>query len=131
MFQKISEPVARRTNGRAVLSSDEPIRWLSRPDPPRPAANVRRARRRLPRRLVYGARAVAANALVYTLVYVFLTLGGGAPSTSDPFLAIPKPVYYAYDRFILAAGVAQPLARPPGGLIAFATYQGTFLIFNR
>ena len=74
-----------------------------------------------PRRLKFGALAVAISAALYTLVYVFLTIGGGAPSSFKPFLAIPVDLYYSYDRFIvapsmfgcwiLAAGVAQLLSR--------------------
>ncbi len=82
-----------------------------------------------PRRLKFGALALAINALLYTLVYVFLTMGGGAPSSLTPWLNIPADVYYAYNRFILApsmfgcwilaAGVAQLLSRLFSG-------EGTF-----
>lgn len=77
------------------------------------------------RRLGLGAKALALNAFLYTLVYVFLTIGKGAPSVFTPFLAIPKETYYHYNRFMLApsmflawiaaAGVAQLLSRPLGG----------------
>jgi len=73
------------------------------------------------RRLKFGLLALSINALLYTLVYVFLSLGGGAPSSFAPWLAIPSEVYYQYNRFflapsmfgcwILAAGVAQLLSR--------------------
>jgi hypothetical protein len=73
------------------------------------------------RRLRYGLLALSLNALLYTLVYVFLSMGGGAPSSVTPWLAIPSEVYYQYNRFllapsmfmcwILAAGVAQLLSR--------------------
>ena len=79
--------------------------------------------------LRFGAYALAINVLFYTLVYVFLTIGGGAPSAFKPFLAIPAERYYFYNRFflapsmvgcwILAAGVGQLLSRPFGG-------KGTF-----
>lgn len=74
------------------------------------------------RRLRFGLLALSINAVLYTLVYVFLSLGGGAPSSFTPWLAIPAEVYYHYNRFflapsmfmswILAAGVAQLLSRP-------------------
>jgi hypothetical protein len=54
------------------------------------------------RRLKFGLTALLINAFLYTLVYVFLTTSGGAPSSFTPFLAIPKEVYYFYNRFILA-----------------------------
>ncbi len=82
-----------------------------------------------PRRLKFGALALAINAVLYTLVYVFLTMGGGAPSSLTPWLNIPADVYYPYNRFILApsmfgcwilaAGVAQLLGRLFSG-------EGTF-----
>ncbi len=46
--------------------------------------------------------ALGINAVLYTLVYVFLTMRGGAPSTFTPWLNIPKEAYYGWDRFILA-----------------------------
>jgi Yip1 domain len=74
-----------------------------------------------PRRLKFGLLALLTNIILYTLVYIFLTAGGGAPSSFTPWLAIPKDLYYSYDRFILApsmfaaallaAGVAQLLSR--------------------
>ena len=73
------------------------------------------------RRLKFGFFAISINAVLYTLVYVFLTISGAAPSSFTPFLAIPKDVYYQYDRFILgpsmfmcwllAAAVAHLLSR--------------------
>jgi hypothetical protein len=73
--------------------------------------------------------AISISVVLYTLVYVFLTMGGGAPSSFTPFLAIPKDVYYQYDRFILApsmilgwilaAGVAQLLSRAFSGKGSF------------
>lgn len=38
----------------------------------------------------------------YTAMYIFLTLGKGAPSTFEPWLNIPKERYYAVNRFLLA-----------------------------
>jgi hypothetical protein len=54
------------------------------------------------RRLRFGLLAVSINAVLYTLVYVFLTIGGGAPSSFTPWLAIPAEIYYRYNRFFLA-----------------------------
>ncbi|HTP02423.1 MAG TPA: YIP1 family protein [Anaerolineales bacterium] len=54
-----------------------------------------------PHRLRYGFFALLISAVIYTFVYIFLTMGGGAPSTLTPILNIPEPVYYSYDRFIL------------------------------
>jgi hypothetical protein len=81
------------------------------------------------RRLRFGLLAVLINAVLYTLVYVFLSIGGGAPSSFTPWLAIPAEDYYGYNRFflapsmfagwILAAGVAQLLSRPFAGKGSF------------
>ncbi|MDH3648880.1 MAG: YIP1 family protein [Saprospiraceae bacterium] len=40
--------------------------------------------------------------IAYTLVYVFLTIGNGAPSVFTPWLNIPKDIYYSINRFLLA-----------------------------
>jgi len=40
--------------------------------------------------------------IAYTLMYVFLTIGNGAPSVFTPWLNIPKEDYYAVNRFLLA-----------------------------
>lgn len=81
------------------------------------------------RKLKFGLLAMAINALSYTLVYAFLWQGGGAPSSFDPWLAVPKEVYYYYNQFwlapsmfgcwILAAGVAYLVSR-------LFTGQGSF-----
>jgi hypothetical protein len=81
------------------------------------------------RRLKFGLLALSINAALYTLVYVFLSAGGGAPSSFTPWLAIPAEVYYYYNQFflvpsmfacwILAAGVAQLLSRPFSGKGSF------------
>jgi hypothetical protein len=73
------------------------------------------------RRLKFAFWAVSINAVLYTLVYIFLTIGNGAPSSFKPWLAIPSNVYYHYDRFLLApsmfadwilvAGIAHLLSR--------------------
>lgn len=89
-----------------------------------------------PRRLTFGLLAVAINAVLYTLVYIFLTMRGGAPSSFTPWLNIPKEVYYSYDRFILApsmfgawilaAGVAQLLSKLFGGNGSFEDNLSVF-----
>jgi len=88
------------------------------------------------RRLRFGFLALLISVVLYTLVYVFLTMSGGAPSSFTPFLAIPKDVYYQYDRFILApsmfmcwiltAGVAQLLSRPFAGKGSFEDNLSVF-----
>lgn len=40
--------------------------------------------------------------VAYTLMYIFLTLGNGAPSVFTPWLNIPKEDYYSINRFLLA-----------------------------
>ncbi len=72
-------------------------------------------------RLKFGIIALSISVILYNLVYIFLTIGGGAPSSFTPWLNIPKETYYFYDRFILApsmfgcwilsAGLAQLLSR--------------------
>lgn len=81
------------------------------------------------RRLKFGFMAFGVNAVLYTLVYVFLSIGGGAPSSFTTGLAIPKDVYYFYNQFflapsmfacwLLAAGVAQLMSRPFSGKGSF------------
>jgi hypothetical protein len=41
----------------------------------------------------------------YTLMYVFLTIGKGAPSVFTPWLNIPKEQYYSINRFLLAPSI--------------------------
>ncbi|MGC4119558.1 MAG: YIP1 family protein [Myxococcales bacterium] len=77
------------------------------------------------RRLALGAAYVAVPAALYTLMYVMLTLGHGAPSSFAPWLNIAREDYYAANRFlaapsmfmcwILAAGVVQILSHLVGG----------------
>jgi hypothetical protein len=38
----------------------------------------------------------------YTLMYIFLTIGNGAPSVFTPWLNISKESYYSVNRFLLA-----------------------------
>ncbi|GIK39685.1 MAG: hypothetical protein BroJett011_35180 [Chloroflexota bacterium] len=88
------------------------------------------------RRLRFGLLALSISVVLYTLVYVFLTIGGGAPSAFTPFLAIPKEFYYYYNQFflapsmfmgwILAAGVAQLLSRPFSGKGRFEDMLSVF-----
>jgi len=40
--------------------------------------------------------------VAYTLMYIFLTIGNGAPSVFTPWLNIPKEDYYSINRFLLA-----------------------------
>ena len=56
-------------------------------------------------RLLYGFIAVSIGVILYTLVYVFLTIGGAAPSVFTPWLNIPKNEYYFYNQFILAPSI--------------------------
>ena len=88
------------------------------------------------RRLRFGLIALALNAFLYNLVYIFLSAGGGAPSSFAPWLAISREDYYFYNQFwvapsmfaacILAAGVAQLLSRPFGGRGSFEKTLSTF-----
>ncbi len=65
----------------------------------------------------------------YTLMYIFLTIGNGAPSVFTPWLNIDREDYYAINRFLLApsmfiswfmaASVIQVLSRSGNG-------KGTF-----
>ncbi len=78
-----------------------------------------------PRRFRFGWYAILINMLLYTMVYVHLTIGGGAPSSFTPWLAIPKESYYFFDMFILApsmlicwvsaAGIVQLTSKLFGG----------------
>lgn len=87
------------------------------------------------RRLRFGIIALGINIALYTWVYINLTIGGGAPSAFEPWLAIPKDVYYFYNQFmlapsmlagwILAAGIVQLASKPFGGRGSFeATLSG-------
>ena len=82
-----------------------------------------------PRRVRLGALAVASQAALYTLVYVFLVIGHGRPTAFHPWLAIDPEVYYRYDVFflapsvfagwILASGAAFLVGRAAGGRGSF------------
>src|SRR5512133_2702347 len=89
------------------------------------------------RRLQFGLYAISINAILYTFVYIFLWHGRGAPSSLTPWLAIPKDVYYFYNRFwlapsmfgcfILAAGVAHLLSRIFAGK---GSFEDTLSVFG-
>lgn len=82
-----------------------------------------------PQALTIGAKALLLTAALYTLMYGFLTLGGAAPSSFAPWLAIPKELYYRYNTlllapsmfvcWLLAASVGHLLARAWGGRGSF------------
>lgn len=86
------------------------------------------------RRLRYGIIALAINAQLYTLVYVFLSSGGAVPASMKPWLAIPAASYYHFNEFFLApsmficwilgAGVAQLLSRAASGIGSFEDMLG-------
>jgi hypothetical protein len=88
------------------------------------------------RRLKFGFYAMLISVVTYTLVYIFLTMGGGAPSSFTPWLAVPKDVYYYYTRFwlapsmlgcwILSAGVAYLLSRLVSGKGSYDDTLGVF-----
>jgi hypothetical protein len=99
----------------------------------------RRTFERLPldeRRLKFGFYAMLISVVLYTLVYIFLTIGGGAPSSFTPWLNVPKDVYYYYNRFwlapsmlgcwILASGVAYLLSRLVSGKGSYDDTLGVF-----
>jgi hypothetical protein len=89
------------------------------------------------RKLKFGLLAISINAILYTVVYIFLTIGNGAPSSFEPWLAVPKDVYYYYNRFwlapsmfacwILAAGVAHLLSRLVSGK---GSFEDTLSVFG-
>lgn len=82
-----------------------------------------------PSRFRFGWYAILINMFLYTWVYINLTIGGGAPSSFAPWLAIPRESYYFYDRFLLApsmficwisaAGLIQLASKPFGGSGSF------------
>jgi hypothetical protein len=52
------------------------------------------------RKVGFGFYAVMIQVIIYTLVYLFLILGGGEPY--KPWLDISPEVYYRYNVFFLA-----------------------------
>jgi hypothetical protein len=73
--------------------------------------------------------------VAYTMMYIFLTIGHGAPSVFTPWLNIPKDEYYAVNRFLLApsmmlgwiaaSGVMQIMAR---GFRGSGSYEQTLAV---
>lgn len=53
----------------------------------------------------YGFLYILVPLVGYTAMYVFLTIGHGAPSVFTPWLNIPKEDYYSVNRFLLAPGL--------------------------
>ena len=94
----------------------------------RPRASFDRLVRE-PARVRVGALAVGVTAVVYLLVYFFLSRNGGRPTVFKPWLAIPAEVYYRWDLYlcvpsivlgwVAAAGFTQLAARGLGGAGSF------------
>lgn len=49
-----------------------------------------------------GFKCILFPVVAYTLMYIFLTIGNGAPSVFTPWLNIPRDIYYPVNRFLLA-----------------------------
>ena len=85
-----------------------------------------------PRKARMAVLAMLIPSLGYTLMYTCAWFAGGAPSTVQPWIALPMAEYFKYDIFIaapsmflgwiLAAGVVQLLA----GIFSGAADKGTF-----
>jgi hypothetical protein len=79
------------------------------------------------RKVRFGFFAVLIQMIIYTLVYLFLIMGGGEPF--KPWLAIAPEIYYRYNVFflaptmlmgwILASGAVQLLSRVFSGTGSF------------
>ncbi|HEX4875174.1 MAG TPA: Yip1 family protein [Chitinophagaceae bacterium] len=54
------------------------------------------------RHLQFGFCYIMIPIAGYTLMYIFLTIAGGAPSVFTPWLNIPKDQYYSINRYLLA-----------------------------
>lgn len=54
------------------------------------------------RYFVMGFIYILIPIIAYTLMYIFLTIAHGAPSTFTPWLNIPKEEYYSVNRYLLA-----------------------------
>ena len=84
----------------------------------------------------FGSYDMLITADMFNLVFIFLSIGGGAPSSFEPWLAVPKDVYYFYNRFwilpsmlacwILAAGVAHLLSYLVSGKGSFEDVLSVF-----
>jgi len=62
----------------------------------------------------------------YTLLFVFLTIGNGAPSVFTPWLNIPKEAYYSINRFLLAPSMLLSWLAAAGVMqIAAGLFRGT------
>jgi len=87
------------------------------------------------RSLPFGLYALLITSVVYTLVYVFLNIGGGQPF--KPWLNIPLDKYYKYNVFfcapsmflgcILAGGVVHTLSR---SITSNGTFEDTLVVFG-
>lgn len=76
-----------------------------------------------------GFRFMLIPIAAYTLMYIFLVIGKGAPSVFTPWLNIPKADYYWWNRFLLAPSMllawaatsvfVHYLARSAGNRISF------------
>jgi len=81
------------------------------------------------RKVMLGFMFMLIPLVLYTLMYFFLTIAKGAPSTFTPWLNISKENYYFYNRFLLApsliicwflaSAVIQLLSRAAGGKGSF------------
>jgi hypothetical protein len=81
------------------------------------------------RRLRFGIVGLAITIQLYSLVYIFLSIGGQASTLFKPWLAIPASDYFHYNEFlliptlfmgwILAAGATQLLSRIYSGKGSF------------
>ena len=89
------------------------------------------------RHLRFGFLYMAIPVAFYTLMYVMLHAGGGAPSTFTPWLNIPKNEYYYYNQFLLApslilawfsaAAMLQVVCRGLGGT---GTFEATLSLLG-
>lgn len=89
------------------------------------------------RRFRFGFYFMLIPSALYTLMYIMLVIGDGAPSVFTPWLNIPKEEYYAWNRFlvapsmfvswILAAGVVQILSHT---VIGKGTFDNTLSVLG-
>jgi hypothetical protein len=71
--------------------------------------------------LNYSFQLILIPIVGYTLMYIFLTIGEGAPSVFTPWLNIPKEQYYYWDQFLLA----------PSMLLAWISSASIIYILSR